>query len=67
MADIPETRPAPSTGQALARATIQRQYRRIKSHVTKNTIDALDEDMTLRAQVLQLMNELGDAQMKTDD
>lgn len=80
MADIPETPPAPSTqaapekrkpgrpstGQALSRATIQRQYRqRINSNVTKNTVEALDENMTLRAQVLQLMNELEDAQMKT--
>lgn len=56
----------PSTGQALPRATIQRQYReRNKGNVTKNTIEALDENMALRAQVLQLMNELEDAQMKT--
>lgn len=80
MADIPETPPAssikaasekrkpgrPSTGQALSRATIQRQYRqRINSNVTKNTVEALDENMALRAQVLRLMNELEDAQMKT--
>lgn len=79
MADIPETPPVPSskgasekrkpgrpsTGQALSRATIQRQYRqRIKGNVTKNTVEALDENMTLRAQVLQLMTELEDAQMK---
>jgi hypothetical protein len=79
MADIPETPPGPSskaasekrkpgrpsTGQALSRATIQRQYReRNKSNVTRSTVEALDENMTLRAQVLQLMNELEDAQMK---
>lgn len=79
MADTPEKPPAPSiraasekrkpgrpsTGQALSRATIQRQYReRNKGNVTKNTIEALDENMALRAQVLQLMNELEDAQMK---
>lgn len=79
MADIPETPPAssikaasekrgpgrPSTGQALSRATIQRQYRqRINSNVTKNTVEALDENMALRAQLLQLMTELEDAQMK---
>jgi hypothetical protein len=79
MADIPETPPAspikaasekrkpgrPATGQALSRATIQRQYRqRINSNVTKNTVEALDENLALRAQVLQLMNELEDAQMK---
>lgn len=79
MADIPEAPPAsltqaapekrkpgrPSTGKALPRATIQRQYRqRINRNVTKNTVEALDENMALRAQVLQLMNELEDAQMK---
>ncbi|WP_456293376.1 hypothetical protein [Pseudomonas sp. AK106] len=79
MADITEAPPAsltqaapekrkpgrPSTGQALSRATIQRQYRqRINSNVTKNTVESLDENMALRAQVLQLMNELEDAQMK---
>lgn len=79
MADTPEKLPAPSTkaasekrkpgrpstGQALSRATIQRQYReRNKSNVTKNTVEALDENMALRAQVLQLMNELEDVQMK---
>lgn len=79
MADIPEAPPVastqagpekrkpgrPSTGKALSRATIQRQYRqRINSNVTKNTVEALDENMALRAQVLQLMNELEDAQMK---
>lgn len=79
VADIPETPPAPSTqaapekrkpgrpstGQALSRATIQRQYRqRNKGNVTKNTVEALDENMTLRAQLLQLMNDLEDAQMK---
>jgi hypothetical protein len=37
---------------------------RNKSNVTKNTVEALDENMTLRARVLQLMNELEDAQMK---
>jgi len=55
----------PSTGQALSRAQIQRDYRqRNKSNVTKNTVEALDENMALRAQVLQLMNDLEAAQMK---
>lgn len=55
----------PSTGQALSRATIQRQYReRNKSNVTKEAVEALEENMALRAQVLQLMNDLEAAQMK---
>lgn len=55
----------PSTGQALSRATIQRQYReRNKGKVNKNTAEVLDENMALRAQVLQLMSDLESAQMK---
>jgi hypothetical protein len=49
----------PSTGKALSRAQIQRQYRqRNKGNVTKNTVEALDENMALRAQLLQVMDEL---------
>ncbi|MDX9625908.1 hypothetical protein [Pseudomonas fragariae (ex Marin et al. 2024)] len=49
----------PPTGKAKSRADIQRQYRqRNKSNVTRNTVDALDENMTLRAQLLQVMDEL---------
>ncbi|QVK31845.1 hypothetical protein [Pseudomonas syringae] len=55
----------PSIGQVLSRAAIQRQYREHnKGNVTKNTIEALDENMALRAQVLQLITELEDVQMK---
>ncbi|MFA0921473.1 hypothetical protein ALP73_01087 [Pseudomonas coronafaciens pv. garcae] len=59
--DIPEKRKPgrPSTGKALSRADIQRQYRlRNKSNVTKNTVNALDENIALRAQLLQVMDEL---------
>lgn len=49
----------PSTGKALSRAQIQRDYRqRNKSNVTKSTVEALDENMALRAQLLQVMDEL---------
>lgn len=49
----------PSTGKALSRAQIQRQYRqRNKGNVTKNTVEALDENMALRTQLLQVMDEL---------
>jgi hypothetical protein len=79
MADIPKAPPGasiqagpekrkpgwPSTGQALSRAMIQRQYRQRKnSNVTKNTVEGLAENMALRAQVLQLMTELEDAHMR---
>jgi len=64
MTDKPK-RGRPSTGQARSRAQIQRDYRqRNKSNVTKNTVESLDENMALRAQVLQLMNELDDARTK---
>ncbi|GFZ68799.1 hypothetical protein PSE10B_53210 [Pseudomonas amygdali pv. eriobotryae] len=58
---LPEKRKPgrPSTGKAKSRADIQRQYRqRNKSNVTRNTVDALDENIALRAQLLQVMDEL---------
>ncbi|MEE5177168.1 hypothetical protein V2K54_25995, partial [Pseudomonas alliivorans] len=58
---LPEKRKPgrPSTGKAKSRADIQRQYRqRNKSNVTRNAIDALDENIALRAQLLQAMDEL---------
>jgi len=55
----------PSTGKALSRAQIQRQYRqRNKGNVTKNTVEALDENMALRAQLLQVMDELEAVKVK---
>lgn len=49
----------PSTGAARSRATIQREYRqRQKSNVTKNTVEAIDENMALREQLIALMDEL---------
>lgn len=59
--NLPEKRKPgrPSTGKAKSRADIQRQYRqRNKSNVTENTVQALDENMALRAQLLQVMDEL---------
>ena len=52
----------PPSGKALSRADIQRDYRRRqKGNVTNNTIEALDENMALREELLRVMSELTDS------
>lgn len=49
----------PPTGQARSRATIQREYRQRKnSNVTKSTVELLDENMALRKNLIEALDEL---------
>jgi hypothetical protein len=62
---IPRKRGRPSTGKALSRADIQRQYRNRKnSNVTNNAIELLDENMRLRKQLLEVMDQVEEWKMK---